>query len=436
MGTAMRELRTAVMILVDATWDDREGTSHKVSARMEDKSAGGACLRVKAPVEVGAMLTIRWRFEEFSGICKYCRCEGREYVIGIQRDGTKRLDAKTLGAKVPGPSPASSSQAPKVVGSPIWADQLHAETAGRTNQPSISIVAPAPLKLEGAPVVLASNREAAAAVRQPEAGITARREGLTLRRQAQLRMKPPANRKELRRERKPMGRSWLERAPWSHKQESAGIGVEPNGEKNNSSGKEYTDVTASLPPVHHSVAEEKGTSFEVDLLPMEEIYRAAGVVSPQKGYSVHKVVEMLHSEHIRGLSPDLKRAAVLMALDAAGVSVAQIQQDAKRRQQALDHYEAEQSKQAEAEWSRRAEENAQIEAELERVKAHYMARITRNLEGVAREKSTFNHWLKQKKQEAEKMAEAVDLCLMTPVSKPGNAAMAAAAAVGAGPKPA
>jgi hypothetical protein len=168
---------------------------------------------------------------------------------------------------------------------------------------------------------------------------------------------------------------------------------------------------------------------------MDEIYRAAGVVSPQKGYSVHKVVEMLHSEHIRGLSPELKRAAVLMALDAAGISIEQIQQDAKSRQDALDRYEAEQSKQAEAEWARRAEENVQIQAEFERVKAQYMARINRNLEGVAREKSIFEEWLNKKKREAESMSEAVTLCAKAPVAKPAAPEpLTMAAAAGASAK--
>ena len=119
----------------------------------------------------------------------------------------------------------------------------------------------------------------------------------------------------------------------------------------------------------------------MELSPIEDIYAVAGIANPRGGYSVNKVVDMLHSEHIRGLSTEMKRAAVLMALDAAGVTIGQIQQDAKTRQNALDAYEAEQRKQAEAEWARKAEENIQIQSDLERVKAQYMARIARNEEG-------------------------------------------------------
>ncbi|MFI5110675.1 MAG: hypothetical protein ACHP78_17770 [Terriglobales bacterium] len=161
--------------------------------------------------------------------------------------------------------------------------------------------------------------------------------------------------------------------------------------------------------------------FQVDLSPMEDIYRAAGIMNPRRGYSIHKVVEMLHSEYIRELSKEMKRAAVLMALDAAGIPFDQVQRDAKARQDALDSHETEQRKQVEAEWARKAEEVVKIQAELESIKAHYTARIGRNMEGVARERATFANWLTLKQQECQSMAEAVALCLKSPVSEPASA---------------
>jgi hypothetical protein len=161
---------------------------------------------------------------------------------------------------------------------------------------------------------------------------------------------------------------------------------------------------------------ESAGGFEAELLPVEDIYRAAGITSPRRGYSVSKVVEMLRSEHLRGASRELRRAAVLMALDAAGVSVDEVLQDAKVRQEAIDAYAMEQRKHAEAQWARKAEENLQIQAELELVKAHYGERIRRNLDGVAREKATFGSWLKMKEQETQGMAEAVEQVLKAPAA--------------------
>ena len=84
-----------------------------------------------------------------------------------------------------------------------------------------------------------------------------------------------------------------------------------------------------------------------DLLSYDDIYHAAGIMSPRSGYGIHKVVEMFNSQRVRELSTDIKRASVLMALDVAGTSVDDVLQDATQRQQALNAYEAAQRKQLE-----------------------------------------------------------------------------------------
>ncbi len=168
-------------------------------------------------------------------------------------------------------------------------------------------------------------------------------------------------------------------------------------------------VALSRPPAEPTP--ETSEAFECELLSMEDVYRAAGIFNPRRGYSINKIVEMLHSEHMRGLSREMKRAAVLMALDAAEVSIDEVLRDAKVRQDAIDAYESEQRQQVEAEWARKAEENTQIQAELDLVKARYAERLRRNLDGIAREKATFANWVEMKKQESRDIAEAVELCL-------------------------
>jgi hypothetical protein len=247
-----------------------------------------------------------------------------------------------------------------------------------------------------------------------------------------------------------MGRKWLELAPWHDKQDSV-VGNASGESKASDGGSSYgyTEKENLMPHPNQFSEKPAGPiarevpNFQVELLAMEDIYRMAGIINPRRGYSISKIVEMVHSEHIRGLSKELKQAAVLMALEAAGISLDQVQQDAKARQDALDSYETTQKKQVEAMWARKAEEVIQIQAELESVKAHHLARISRNLEGVAREKATFNNWLTLKQQECESMAEAVEMCLKSPaVSEPAIAPAAAAeigkektiaAAVGAKP---
>src|SRR5271154_758789 len=91
MSQALPEPRTAVMIVVEASWADQNGVPQAVSACVEDKSAGGACIRTKTPIGVGSKLRVQGRWEQITGVAKYCRRAGNEYFVGIQREPAKNL---------------------------------------------------------------------------------------------------------------------------------------------------------------------------------------------------------------------------------------------------------------------------------------------------------------------------------------------------------
>ncbi len=482
----MPELRTPVMILVDVSWQELDGVPQKSRACMEDKSAGGARIRVKTPIAAGSWLSIQWRFEQFVGIAKYCRREGREYVVGIQRQDASDSSSDRVEAETAGMLPTLTGTNPKAD------DCGHGQQGpGRRDSPPVGESPPRnPIagsreivdrqkKVEANPL-LQSASLMQTPVRRPNQRVGFRsevpgrqfsrrhaggrerphgsgREEFAASRQAELEREGISARKAIDRERKPMARKWLGLAPWRNKQDDFAASEKENSTTEEAPNHDESGKSASAKEnrMHLSqsaqstekiatISAREVPTFQVELLPMEDIYRTAGIVSPRKGYSVTKVVEMLNSEHIRGLSKETKRAALLMALDAAGVTIEQVQRDAKSRQSALDSYETEQKKQAEAEWGRKAEEIAHIQAELESIKAHYTARISRNMEALARDKARFNSWVTTKEQESQSMAEALELGLKTPVSEPATAApreinlpakAAATAAGAAGSKP-
>ncbi len=165
-----------------------------------------------------------------------------------------------------------------------------------------------------------------------------------------------------------------------------------------------------------------------ELLTYEDIYRAAGIMSPGSGYGIHKVVDMLNNERIRDLAPEAKRSSVLMALDAAGISADELLTDATRRQNALNSYEAAQSKQLEDFEARKAKENSRIEDELEKIRVHYAQRVQANLDQVAKEKEALRNWQMAMQHETRRIADVIDLCGKHPAPERGNAVAAAAAA--------
>jgi hypothetical protein len=426
------EFRKAVMTLVEASWEDPGGTLQTVPARMEDKSAGGACIRVKTPIVVGSKLRIQWRHEHFSGTARYCRTAGGEYLVGIQRDTTKSAIPNRAGPGDVPPRKNVTSSDPLV--STVKTQSLPERPESQPNEVPTVEQKTVEQQVESAPIVriASSTTPARGASHEIVGHETDNRDSPRSRpryfdplRRTELQTKQPP--KQAGKERKPMRCKWLE-LPWRKKQEGLSLSGPGNGEgrnAGNSNGNSDKENLMSHPTQPTQKAPVRSArevpDFQVDLLPMEDIYRAAGIMNPRRGYSINKVVEMLHSEHIRELSKEMKRAAVLMALDAAGIPIDQVQRDAKARQDALDSHEAEQKKQVEAEWARKAEEIVQIQAELESIKAHYTARISRNMEGVAREKATFASWIALKQQECQSMAEAVALCLKASVSEPASA---------------
>ena len=139
----------------------------------------------------------------------------------------------------------------------------------------------------------------------------------------------------------------------------------------------------------------------------DEIYHAAEITEASHGYTILKVADMLQSEHIRSLAPSVKRSSILVALDAAGVKLQEVIEDAVRRDRALDTYERVQERALHELESQKAEENRQVQAELDRIAAEHQARIQKNNDDVAKEKERFYGWRLKKQQEEQKISEAV-----------------------------
>jgi hypothetical protein len=154
-------------------------------------------------------------------------------------------------------------------------------------------------------------------------------------------------------------------------------------------------------------AEPKFTTPVSDPTSFDEIYKAAEIPPAPQGYSILKISQMLDSERIRNLPSDVKKSTVLVALDAAGVDIEEVIQDAIRRDRALDTYERVQQRAAEELEGRKTKENTEIQAQIDRYVTEQRAKIQSNNEAISREKERFTGWRLKKQQEEKKIAEAV-----------------------------
>jgi hypothetical protein len=174
--------------------------------------------------------------------------------------------------------------------------------------------------------------------------------------------------------------------------------------------------TAVIPASQFASTPANTTSFN-------EIYDAAEIQPPPHGFTIMKVGEMLRSEHIRNLPKDVKRSSVLVALEASGAPLEDIIQDAVRRDRALDTFERVQERAVSELEARKAQENQQIQAEMDRVTAEYRAKIQANNDAIAKEKERFLAWRTKKQEEEQKISDAVSYFVtVNPITTGGSAA--------------
>jgi hypothetical protein len=371
--------------------------------------------------------------ERFSGVARYCRSDRRDFVVGIRKDkNTNRfltdIIAPNLSPSVPlwnggvGENREEAREKPREE----IRDARHSEVLKPAESRSNSENPPAASSIRTRQSIAVMPSRGMSPVLNNDFAVTATlnpriSQSETIESPSSARFQSQLLRSGNLKGRDNMANKWSDLAPWRQKQTGKETdALAADAQSTPTSSHQAVDATAqrnksrsnSNPAVASEPAANANStpSSPGDLLAMDDIYRAAGILAPRMGYSIRKVADMLASDHLRGLSDEMKRASVLMALDAAGISVDEVLRDAAARQSAINSYESDQWEHFEEHWAAKAAENAHIQAELERITAQYQERIKRNLDEIAREKVVFAQWQTMKQQEAERIGEAAGIC--------------------------
>jgi hypothetical protein len=149
------------------------------------------------------------------------------------------------------------------------------------------------------------------------------------------------------------------------------------------------------------------------------VYESAKIAAPAHGYTVLKVAEMLQSEHIRALPAEVRARSVRVALDAAGVTVTEIVEDAVRRDRALDTYERVLQQHLDELAATTTVENRRLEEEIATRVAELRAQIAENDRRVAAEQAELQTWRTRKQLEEGLIADAVGhFVAENPITRP------------------
>jgi hypothetical protein len=104
---------------------------------------------------------------------------------------------------------------------------------------------------------------------------------------------------------------------------------------------------------------------------------------------------------------EVKKGSILVALEAAGVKIQEVIQDAIKRDQALDAFERVRQKSVEDIEAKKVEENRKIQADLDKFVAEQKARLQANLADVEKQKEALASWRIQKQLEEQRIADCV-----------------------------
>jgi hypothetical protein len=163
-----------------------------------------------------------------------------------------------------------------------------------------------------------------------------------------------------------------------------------------------------------NVERNRGDSYSnAKLLSFEEIYHKSTfrAAIPTTTWDILKVADMIASEHLHGLSPTAKHSALMMALEAAGVAVADMLQDAVQRQRVLNEYEDSQRKRLDEFEKIKLGDNDRLSQEMEGICSQYRMRIASGVQEIERERATFREWQERKEKEQRRISEAASACV-------------------------
>jgi hypothetical protein len=145
----------------------------------------------------------------------------------------------------------------------------------------------------------------------------------------------------------------------------------------------------------------------VDTDDFAEVYDEARVPEPFRGYGIDKLVSILESKRLASLPQDVRIAAAIASLDAAGVTLPQVLRDAAIRDRALEDFVAAKEREVSAVQHRNEAHIAALKEELDAY-VESRQREIESLQNTADGSGTaFGQLQLRKRQEQERLREIV-----------------------------
>jgi hypothetical protein len=167
--------------------------------------------------------------------------------------------------------------------------------------------------------------------------------------------------------------------------------------------------TLPAPPQIDEKALPRPTAGEA-IPDFDAIYRAAGISDPPHGYTAERVLEILSSDGFTGLDPKARAAALagFLKMNPSGpVPIADVIQDAVRRDQALDKFEELLRGKLAARAAEVERQNAALQAEIDELARRNREKMEANRQTLEAEQLRLGQWQARKRIEERRLFAAV-----------------------------
>ncbi len=138
-----------------------------------------------------------------------------------------------------------------------------------------------------------------------------------------------------------------------------------------------------------------------------QIFEAANIAPPPHGFTIYKVADMLASDRLKNMTPENKAAAVMVAVEAGGAKLEDVVRDAVARDKALDAFEEFQERRLADLRKAKEEENKKLKEEVKAFVNQKRAQFQKNRQAVAALEEEINNWREVKRQEEERIHDAI-----------------------------
>ena len=151
-----------------------------------------------------------------------------------------------------------------------------------------------------------------------------------------------------------------------------------------------------------------------DIMDFGEVYREARIEAPLHGYGIEKVESMLNHPRLVAIRPEQRSAAVLAALDAAGVEFTDVLRDAALRDHAIERFALAKEAEMQAERARAEDLVVRARQELDAFVTEKRAEVERLKRDIKEAEERFAELQERRRVEERRIMEVSDHLSDTP----------------------